>query len=258
MEGAVLYENGERGSKTNVHFCGKWQRGFVRHMLQHSKNSLKILVCICICLLLGIMTACSSHLLTLKPTFDRSKRFTAYNPLSCVAFSNVQPTHTIVDIMSGVGDCVNQERYHTAAELMMIAGSFAFFDTQRTSDEEASEAIKAVFQSEFNTMPRSKRKWLFAGLDALDANEQRRANICRYLHQLPPPSYTPYYIAEFQRQTEDNKGHINHIVKTHFNAQENWGKSLGYVLCLLNSDAGLSTQYLQLLQREDGSDKKLW
>lgn len=224
-------------------------------MLKRYIKSLKTSVLVITLLVSAIvLSACSEGLLKIKPQLDRPKRFTAYNPLECVAFSEVQPRHSIVDIMAGVGTCVAQERYHTAADLMMVAGSFAFFDTQRISSKDTRLAVKEVFHREFNAMPRSKRQWLFAGLDALDTNKQRRAKICRYLHGLPPPSYTPYYMSEFS-QSDTMEGHL--LVKPYINSQEQWGKSLGYVLCLLNSEAGLSTQYLELLQRE-GSYDMLW
>ncbi len=161
--------------------------------------------------------------------FESQGNLQTTNPLDCVSALTVKPTSTAADITAGAKACAQQSKYDQAAELIMVASAYAYFDTLRVSDKTAHGALTALFSKEFGSMQETERNELFASIDALDGDEQRIREICDYLVSSTPPSYVPdYMIAHGMGAFTDS---IKEPLVRDFDASEGWTKSMVFVKC---------------------------
>ena len=119
----------------------------------------------------------------LKPTHD----------LACIGISEVRNDYTPADLMTGYVKCTQAGRYDDALVLMLVAGTYASFDSQRVSDVSAHDAFQAI---EANIPQDEKVK---AGLQPVfekykAANSPEMAKFCTDLKHLGPPNYYPAYM----------------------------------------------------------------
>ena len=183
----------------------------------------KILTLACFAFLIG----CANN--SQITNYESKGNLAATNPLSCVSSTLVGPESTAADIAAGAKDCAESSKYNEAAELIVVASAYAFFDTQRVTDKTAHGALSALFAKEFGSLPEAQRTELFASIDALDKNKPRKNEICSYLISTPPPSYFPSYMiahgmGAFTGSTKEP------LVKG-FNVSEAWSKSMVFVKC---------------------------
>lgn len=183
----------------------------------------KVLTLVCFTFLVG----CANKSQTTN--YERKGNFAATNPLVCVNSTSVGSESTAADIAAGAKNCTESSKYNEAAELIMIASAYAYFDTQRVTDKTAHGALNALFAKEFGSLPEAKRNELFSSINALDNNQPRKSEICTYLISAPPPSYFPEYmiahgVGAFTGSTKEP------LIKD-FSPSEAWSKSMVFVKC---------------------------
>ena len=161
--------------------------------------------------------------------YESKGNLAATNPLVCVSPTSVGPESTAADIAAGGKDCAESSKYNEAAELIMIASAYAYFDTQRVTDKTAHGALNALFAKEFGSLPEAQKNELFSSIDALDNNLPRKSEICSYLISAPPPSYFPNYMIAHGMGAFT--GSSKEPLIKGFNASEAWSKSLAFVKC---------------------------
>ncbi len=183
----------------------------------------KFLTLVCFSLLVGCVN-------NSQVTNYKSKRNLATtSPLICVSSTSVGSESTAADIAAGAKDCADSSKYNEAAELLMVASAYAYFDTKRVTDKTAHGALNALFAKEFGSLSESQRKELFSSIDALDNNQPRKNEICTYLTSSPPPSYFPDYM--IAHGIGAFKGSLKAPLIKGFNASEAWLKSMAFIKC---------------------------
>lgn len=183
----------------------------------------KILVLACFALLFGCANTSQVS------NYESKGNLAATNPLACVSATSVGPESTAADIAVGAKDCADLSKYKEAAELIMVASAYAFFDTRRVTDKTAHSALNALFAKELGSLPEANRNELFAHIDALDNNQPRKTEICSYLAGAPPPSYFPNYMIAHGMSAFT--GSVKEPLIKDFNATEAWSKSMAFVKC---------------------------
>ncbi|WP_444917594.1 hypothetical protein [Microbulbifer sp. JMSA003] len=158
-----------------------------------------------------------------------SKDSQATSPLGCISATSVLSTHTPTDITAAAKTCTEQSKFDEAAELLMVASAFAYFDTQRVSDKTGHNVLRVIFNKKFNSMPEGDRKKLFASINSLDQGGARKLEVCNYLTAAKPPSYIPSYmishgLRKFTGVTEAP------LIKD-FDADQSWLNSMVFVKC---------------------------
>ncbi len=161
--------------------------------------------------------------------YESKGNLAATNPLACVSYTSVGPERTAADIAAGAKDCAESSKYNEAAELIMVASAYAYFDTQRVADKTAHGALNALFAKEFGSLPEAKRSELFSSIEALDSNDLRKSEICTYLISATPPSYFPDYM--IAHGMGEFTGSSKEPLITNFNPSEAWSKSMVFVKC---------------------------
>jgi hypothetical protein len=120
---------------------------------------------------------------SLKPTHD----------LECIPLAGIKTEYTPADLMVALGKCTRAGRYDDAMVLMLVAGTYARFDTLRVADISAHAAFE-VIQSR-NPLDERARTALRAISEKYAApNSPDMATLCRHLKQLGPPNYYPAYM----------------------------------------------------------------
>lgn len=180
-------------------------------------------------LLIGIILLSSCANNTQIINHQSKGNLAATNPLGCVSATSVKPASTAADITTGAKVCAHQSKYNNAAELIMVASAYAYFDTQRVSDKTAHSALNALFAKEFGSLPEAERQALFASIDDLNKDDAKKQEICHFLKLSEPPSYMPNYMIEHGMGAFTDSGK-EPLVKD-FNANEGWAKSMGFVSC---------------------------
>ncbi|WP_444935598.1 hypothetical protein ACJJIW_15160 [Microbulbifer sp. JMSA004] len=150
-------------------------------------------------------------------------------PLGCISATSVKSTHTPTDITAAAKTCAEEAKFDNAAELLMIASAFAYFDTQRVSDKTGHNVLRVIFNREFGSLPDQDRTKLFSSINSLDKGGARKLEVCTYLTDSEPPSYIPIYmishgLRKFTGATEDP------LIKE-FDATESWSKSMVFIKC---------------------------
>lgn len=152
----------------------------------------------------------------LKPTHN----------LECIPVTEVKTEYTPADLMVAEGKCARAGRYDDAIALLLIAGTYARFDTLRVADVSAHDALEAI---QANNPPDEKMRAAMPPIAAKYAasGSAEMAALCQRLKQLGPPNYYPGYMvrhgmaAFFGRGTGSNTGLVSN-----FDAQKAWKQSL--------------------------------
>ena len=118
----------------------------------------------------------------------------ATNPLGCVAAQTVSNTDTAADIASGARACLDTGDYEGMADLMLVANSFAYYDTLRVTDPSARAALTALFVDRFEDISTAQRDRVGTAINALVQNDSRVGALCAKLAALGPPEYRPTYM----------------------------------------------------------------
>ena len=119
----------------------------------------------------------------LKPTHD----------LACIGMDKVRNDYTPADLMVAYVKCTRAGRYDDALVLMLVAGTYARFDTLRVSDVSAHDAFQAIEAD----IPRDEK--VVAGMQPVfekdkAANSPELAKFCTDLKHLGAPNYYPAYM----------------------------------------------------------------
>ena len=183
----------------------------------------KVLTLFCFAFLIG----CANN--SQVTNYESKGNLAATDPLVCVNSTSVGPESTAADIAAGAKDCAESSKYSEAAELIMVASAYAYFDTQRVSDKSAHGALNALFAKEFGSLSEAQRKELFSSIDALDNNQTRKSEICTYLISAPTPSYFPEYMIAHGMGAFT--GSPKEPLIKDFDASEAWSKSMVFVKC---------------------------
>ncbi len=183
----------------------------------------KVLILVCFTLLVG----CANN--TQVTNYESKGNLAANNPIVCVSYTSVGSESTPADIVTGAKDCAKAYKYNEAAELLMVASAYAYFDTQRVTDKTAHDALNALFSKEFGFLTEVERIELLSSIDALDNKQPRKSEICAYLISAPLPSYFPdYMIAQGMGTFTDSS---NEPLIKDFNAIEAWSNSMAFIKC---------------------------
>ncbi|MCO1335965.1 hypothetical protein MO867_16650 [Microbulbifer sp. OS29] len=150
-------------------------------------------------------------------------------PLGCVNATSITSINTAADITAGAKVCAEQSKFSEAAELIMVAIAFAYFDTQRVTDKSAHGALSALFEKEFSSIDPLNRKKLFTSINALDKGNERKREICSYLEASEPPTYIPNYMISHGMGSYTNSS--KEPIAEDFDASKGWSRSMAFIKC---------------------------
>ena len=114
-------------------------------------------------------------------------------PIACIAPDDVAPERTPADIFAGVAECVNDDRYDTAAELYMVGAARGFYDRKRVADRSAHKALFELRTATLSNLGERERS-LNTALDALLGSDTRRQQLCDLLATQGAPSHSTAYM----------------------------------------------------------------
>lgn len=174
-----------------------------------------------------LVNACASEP---EPTeYERVYQLEPSNPLSCIGYREVTNLHSPPDLVAGANKCVEDNNYQGAAELLMIAGSFAFYDAQRVNDHTAHGVWHTLLAKSLGALPQSQKVELFANLDALSRSSEETDRMCSHLAAIDPPAYSPDYM--LNQGLNARYASITEALKKDFEATNNWKAAREYVKC---------------------------
>ena len=183
-----------------------------------------------LCMTLFIGLAFAPVLAEPQITFlETPGNLTAFNPLGCVAATSVQNGSTAADIATGARACADAGNYDEAAELVMVASAYAFFDTLRVTDKSAHIALTALFVDRFGGLAEAQEKEIFTAIEVLTDNGDRHHKLCTVLRRVGPPNYRPTYMIAHGLQPFLNDSDEPAVRK--IDTSEGWEKALSYVNC---------------------------
>ena len=161
--------------------------------------------------------------------YESAGNLEATAPLACIPATEVENTNSAADVAAGAKACADAGQYDQAAELIMVASAYAFYDTQRVADETAHGALSAVFTEQFGSLPEAERSQLFDNIDTLDSDAARKGEICEYLRASEPPTYMPTYMIAHGMGAFT--GESQEPLVEDFDAAGSWEKALEFVNC---------------------------
>lgn len=144
--------------------------------------------------------------------------------LTCISLDEVQTSYTPPDLYVAVKDCIINDQYQQAAELFMLAGTYAYYDKLRVTDTSAHQASSALVLRYIRPLhteyPEKIKNWS----KFMDAQVVENKDVCDKLSSVRKPDYEPVYMAthgleSFQKPYQD-------LIKTNFDAQANWQEAL--------------------------------
>lgn len=142
--------------------------------------------------------------------------------LNCVSLSDVTAQHNPVDLINGVAQCIEQERYAQAADLYTMAMTYGYYDTLRVSDQTAHQALMVT---RMNAFAEAEQADLMALQDAIAVRLEAQ-ELCQQLTGLGAPQYHPDYMIQhgmeaFSAMPEEKGGLV-----AAFDAQAAWQYAL--------------------------------
>jgi len=143
-------------------------------------------------------------------------------PLACLPLSDITAQHNPVDLITGVAQCIEQERYAQAADLYTTAMTYGYYDTLRVSDQTAHQALMVT---RMNAFAKAEQADLVALQDAIAARLEV-PELCQQLTTLGAPQYHPDYMIQhgmeaFSAMPEEKGGLV-----ADFDAQAAWQHAL--------------------------------
>lgn len=161
--------------------------------------------------------------------FETEGNLAAENPLPCIRATEVTNTSSAADVVSGAKACVDEGRYTQAAELMMVANAYAFYDTERVADKSAHAALSALFAVHFGSLSTKVREELLAAVFELDENSENKQRLCTFLTESQPPTYMPDYM--IAHGMDALIGNNQYPLVSDFKPEKSWGNALNFVDC---------------------------
>jgi hypothetical protein len=119
----------------------------------------------------------------LKPTHD----------LACIGMDEIKSEYTPADLMVAHVKCRHEGQFDRAVVLLLVAGTYARFDTLRVPDITAHDAFVVIEQ---NTPPDKKEgealREAFTPYEPSDGPKMKA--FCADIKRLGPPNYYPAYM----------------------------------------------------------------
>ena len=113
--------------------------------------------------------------------------------LGCISLGEVKSVYTPADLMQAHAKCRQVGRYEDAMVMLLIAGTYAWFDTQRVVDGTAHDAFQAMEANDpLSEKDRAEMKPIYARYKAPGSPEM--AKFCEDIKRIGPPDYYPAYM----------------------------------------------------------------
>jgi GTPase Era involved in 16S rRNA processing len=144
--------------------------------------------------------------------------------LGCITLDNIQNVDTAADLVAAYAACRDTGRYDDAVQLLLAAGTYAYFDTLRVADTTSHDALVAM---EANNPPSdAERPFMMATIKkSYDRGSPAMMKICVVLKQVGPPDYRPDYMIRHGMGSFFGGGGNDGLVAD-FDAKAAWKTSL--------------------------------
>jgi hypothetical protein len=128
------------------------------------------------------------------------------HPLACINISELNNTYTPADMFVGIEQCIKNEEYDNAVNLLFVASSYGKFDSLRVKDRTAHQAISMLKLETMQKLDKNKIE-AFRHEFTLKAKDPA-LNIanCNVLMSLGAPSYSPEYMMKHGMSNFTGKG----------------------------------------------------
>ena len=171
---------------------------------------------------------------------EQNGRITNYRPdgslastqtIGCIPLAEVKSTLTPPDLYKGVGECLGQENYNSAARLFALAGVYARFDAERVTDKSAGQAKTVLIMNTFSSLPQDKKNKFNETLSQITKNGESLEKLCGEVQRIGMPNYYPRYMILHGIKAFTGNPHDEALLKD-FDSSKTW-KSLqtGYLNC---------------------------
>lgn len=146
--------------------------------------------------------------------------------VGCWSFSKLNNKLTPADLYSGLARCLKDENYENAADLVVLAEIYAFFDKLRVADKTAHQAHPILWREAFEATSKDGKIKLLDALDAkLAKGGKQLTETCLAVRKIGRPDYYPSYMIQHGigafGSTDSNNGLI-----ADFHPEQAWKKSL--------------------------------
>ncbi len=172
-----------------------------------------------------LLTACDA-----EPQAPESEnRPETSQSVTCIASASVKNTYSAVEITLAAKQCAEDRRYSQAAELLVIASAYRFYDMQRVADKPAHNPLDTLFSTELGSLEKYKQTNLILAINALDNDGHRMQQLCHFLATSPPPIYIPRYLINQGRKSSPEG--IKMRLANDFNSADSWAQAIDSVYC---------------------------
>ena len=113
--------------------------------------------------------------------------------LGCIDTVFVENTCSADDITTSARACTEQRHYAQAAELLVMASAYAFYNTEDTAT--ISDTINNLFAMKLYTLKKYQQTNLLLAINALDKDQIRMQTLCQFLTDSPPASFNQDSVA---------------------------------------------------------------
>ena len=139
----------------------------------------------------------ASTCLAAATNFEAEGNLESKNPVACVPAHEVAPSQTPADIVQGVKECIQQESYDSAADLLLLADVYGSFDRSRVSDPTAHQAMVVLRMQAFELLEAEAREVFVEHLQSLvaEGSDKHRA-FCADVRAVGAPEYFPRYMIQ--------------------------------------------------------------
>jgi hypothetical protein len=121
----------------------------------------------------------------LKPTHD----------LDCLRLDQVKNIYTPADLMVSHDKCIQAARYEDAMALLLLAGTYSRFDTERVADQTSHDAFPAMQANDPPMLEtRQHMQPIIAKYRA--PNSPEMAKFCVAIKRIGAPDYYPAYMID--------------------------------------------------------------
>ena len=127
-------------------------------------------------------------------------------PLSCINISKLNNTHTPADMFVGIEECIKNDEYDKAVNLLFVASSYGKYDSLRVKDRTSHQAIPMLKRKTMQNVDKKKVD-LFRNEFSLRAKDSALNKVnCNSLISLGTPNYSPEYMMKHGMSKFTGKG----------------------------------------------------
>jgi len=148
----------------------------------------------------------------------------AAQDLACISLSEAKPSFTPPDLHTAIAKCMSKSEFAKAAQLFMLAATYAQFDAERISDKTARGGVQVLMMKTFSGFSKEQKEEFSRAFNQLAQDPSELQATCSEMSRIGPPTYFPRYLILHGMNAFTSSSPLDNALDPHFDAAGTWSR----------------------------------